>query len=121
MRNEVERSATTVQVTFKDKSDAPSHIAVQLHDGLFEDSELPTTRQTGGAFGATGVCFCIVACVMTQIRDGKNVASTLHYHEVARVLVFCKCESDVVLPAHNETGAVTGDHVWIARTCISLA
>ena len=55
-----------------------------------------------------------MARIVSQIRDGKDIAAALDDHEVARVFVFGKRESDVVLPAHDEAGAMAYDHVWIA-------
>ena len=57
----------------------------------------------------------LVPCVVTEVWNGKNIASAVDYHKVSRVFVLDKGQLNIILPAHDKTCAVTGNHVGVAR------
>jgi hypothetical protein len=122
MRYKVERSPTIVQIALEDETNAPSNIAVQLHDSFLKSGALFTTGHTrGSVWTQCGFCVGFMACIVVEVRDRENIAPTLDNHEVSRVFILSNVELDVILPAHDETGTVTSHHVWITRTCTKLA
>jgi hypothetical protein len=121
MRYKVERSPAIVQVALENETDAPSNIAVQLHDCFLKSGPLFTTGHTRGSVWAQcGFCVGFMACIVVEIRDRENIAPTFDNHEVPRVFILSNAELDVILPAHDETGAVASYHVRITRTCTIL-
>lgn len=116
MRDEVKRSPTIIQIALEHQSDTPSYIAVEFHDSLLKHSKLPTTRQTRRTVRPTVLCVGFMPRVVAQIRDGKDVTSALDDHKVAWIFVFGESKLHVVLPTHDESCTVAGNHIWIART-----